>query len=140
MTATLDIQGELERLREENETMNALLNERKRRIELSKMLNSIHPDRDAVVFKVGAAFEISHEEFIGKSRRERLVIPRQLAMTLMYELCDVSLAEVGKYFGGRDHGTVLHATRATKNRIDTDRRFAEQARFIRAQLAQKEGV
>ena len=44
-----------------------------------------------------------------KTRSRSVVVPRQYAMLLIRELTDYSLPEIGTFFGGRDHTTVLHA-------------------------------
>jgi chromosomal replication initiator protein len=54
-------------------------------------------------------------------RRTRVVArPRQMAMALAKELTTLSLPEIGKAFGGRDHTTVLHACRKILELRDTD--------------------
>jgi len=60
------------------------------------------------------------------SKRSRMVArPRQIAMALSKELTNHSLPEVGEAFGGRDHTTVLYATRKIKELRETDNRVAE---------------
>ena len=51
--------------------------------------------------------------------------PRQVAMALAKELTNHSLPEIGEAFGGRDHTTVLYATRKIAELKETDRRVAE---------------
>ena len=46
-----------------------------------------------------------------KRRPQNIAFPRQIAMYLARELTKTSLSEIGEAFGGRDHGTVLHAHR-----------------------------
>lgn len=58
----------------------------------------------------------------GKSRKQEHVIHRQLAMYLVYNQFDTSYANVGKYFG-KDHATVLYATRMVKNAMEVDRNY-----------------
>jgi chromosomal replication initiator protein len=45
---------------------------------------------------------------------------RGLAMHLCRQLTSLSLQQIGHYFGGRDHSTVLHACRKTETDILTD--------------------
>jgi chromosomal replication initiator protein len=60
------------------------------------------------------------------SKRSRMVArPRQIAMALAKELTNHSLPEIGEAFGGRDHTTVLYATRKIKELRDSDHRVAE---------------
>ena len=45
----------------------------------------------------------------GRKRNKAVVYPRQVAVYLARELTDYSLPELGEFFGGRDHTTILHA-------------------------------
>jgi chromosomal replication initiator protein len=46
-------------------------------------------------------------------------------MYLMRHLTDLSLVEIGRVFGGRDHSTVIHACRQVALRIQTDESFRD---------------
>ena len=60
------------------------------------------------------------------ARRSRTITrPRQIAMALAKEMTTHSLPEIGDAFGGRDHTTVLHATRKVAELRDTDLRINE---------------
>lgn len=63
-------------------------------------------------------FSVRLPELIGRKRSRSLSYPRQLGMYLARKLTPLSLEEIGGYFGGRDHSTVLHAERV----IEADRR------------------
>ena len=54
------------------------------------------------------------------SRRRAVVVPRNVAMYLARQLTGKSLKQIGDYFGGRDHTTVLHGCRKTEDLIQTD--------------------
>ncbi len=58
-------------------------------------------------------------EIRGPSRRKSLVLARSIAMYLARNLAGKSLAEIGKWFGGRDHTTVLHSCRKIEADKDT---------------------
>jgi chromosomal replication initiator protein len=44
-----------------------------------------------------------------KSNTRQIAYPRQVAMYLVKELTHASLPEIGRYFGGKHHTTVLHS-------------------------------
>ena len=44
-----------------------------------------------------------------KSNTRQIAYPRQIAMYLVKELTQASLPEIGRYFGGKHHTTVLHS-------------------------------
>jgi len=58
---------------------------------------------------VAGEYGISLEAMRSKSRAQKVTFPRQVAIYLARELTGMSLVEIGKKFGGRDHTTVLHA-------------------------------
>lgn len=62
--------------------------------------------------------------------------PRQLAMFMARELTPMSLPEIGRRFGGRDHTTVLFANRAVEKRISKDENLRASAEKIGAFLCQ----
>jgi chromosomal replication initiator protein len=70
-------------------------------------------------------FGLSAEELISNSRAARVSGPRQIAMYLARELTGESLPAIGRYFGGRDHTTVMHAYRRTETRMASDTRTRE---------------
>lgn len=58
---------------------------------------------------VAIFFNIKEADMKTKKRTRSIVYPRQLAMYLSRNLTDYSLPDIGGFFGGRDHTTVLHA-------------------------------
>ena len=58
---------------------------------------------------VASYFKIKIEDLHAKKRTRSIAFPRQIAMYLCRELTDTSLPQIGNFFGGRDHTTVLHA-------------------------------
>jgi chromosomal replication initiator protein len=67
----------------------------------------------AIAAAVGKHFEISVGDLRGKSRLQSVAAARGLAMHLARTLTGASFAEIGRYFGNRDHTTVMHACRKT---------------------------
>ncbi len=59
--------------------------------------------------KVAQYFDVRVSDMRSKRRTKTIVYPRQIAMYLSRDLTDSSLPEIGEWFGGRDHSTVLHA-------------------------------
>ena len=63
-------------------------------------------------------FGVSLHDLKTKRRHKNIVLPRQVAMFLSRELTDLSLPEIGEYFGGKDHTTVLHSYNKIKDEIN----------------------
>ena len=79
-------------------------------------------------------FKLNIEDINSSKRTKTLAVPRQMAMYLCRELTDVSLPQIGEFFGGRDHTTVLHAyNKISQNRltdIQLDRTLQELIKSI----------
>jgi len=69
---------------------------------------------------VASHFGVTPADLAGRKRTQGIVMPRQIAMYLSRKLLDVSLPDVGKFFGGRDHSTVIHSCEKIANEIEND--------------------
>jgi len=58
---------------------------------------------------VASRFQTTVKQLKGSSRVKTIVLPRHLAMFLLYERSGLTLEEIGTQFGGRDHTSILHA-------------------------------
>lgn len=74
---------------------------------------------------VSEYFKIRTSELLSNKRSRTIARPRQMAMSLSKELTNHSLPEIGESFGGRDHTTVLYATRKVSELCKKDQRFNE---------------
>jgi len=64
-----------------------------------------------IIAQTAAYFGVSLEDLTGPSRGRHLVMARQISMYLCRELTSMSLPQIGREFGGRDHTTVMYADR-----------------------------
>jgi chromosomal replication initiator protein len=74
---------------------------------------------------VAEYYNLRTADLLSAKRNRSVARPRQLAMALAKELTKKSLPEIGQAFGGRDHTTVLHATRKVRELIDSDSTIEE---------------
>jgi chromosomal replication initiator protein len=77
---------------------------------------------EAVVGQFGAKLA----DLQSKRRSQSVVGPRQVAMFLARKLTPMSLEEIGAYFGGRDHTTVLYAIQKVADRMRVDGEYARR--------------
>ncbi|MDR2737653.1 MAG: chromosomal replication initiator protein DnaA [Puniceicoccales bacterium] len=70
--------------------------------------------------KTCSYFKLSSEDMVGKKRPASIAFPRQIAMYLCRIMTSRSLADIGTQFGGRDHGTVIHACKTVENTMEQD--------------------
>jgi len=78
------------------------------------------PTIPQIVEVVTQRYNVRPSELRSRKRHRTITLPRQLCMYLARELTNLSLEQIGGYFGGRDHTTVLHAIRAIDGQRQED--------------------
>ncbi|MCH2134698.1 MAG: chromosomal replication initiator protein DnaA [Phycisphaerales bacterium] len=69
-------------------------------------------------------------DLLSKRRHKSIALPRQIGMYLARKHTRFSLGEIGGYFGGRDHTTVMHAIRSIDSRRTGDRHLDDEVRRL----------
>ena len=87
-----------------------------------------------IVQKVSEVSRVPEKEIIGKSRKMELVEARQISMYLCRDIMGISLNNIGVYFGGRDHTTVMHAVKTINNKSLTDVRLKKMVESLKQEL------
>ncbi len=80
--------------------------------------------------KVAEHYDVRIADMTSKRRPANIAYPRQVAMYLARELTKSSLSEIGNAFGGRDHGTVLHAHRLVRDRMRAEEKTRQTVSFL----------
>ena len=75
-------------------------------------------------------FGFSEAELRGKKRTQKLALARQTSMFIIRTLLNLSLAEIGEYFGGKDHSTVIHAIEKVEGLKKSDIEFFQRLERI----------
>jgi len=81
---------------------------------------SLQPDDERILKIVADHFGFDHQFISSKTRKQEVLVPRQLAMVMYKKHTNKSLVNIGKICGEKDHATVLHAIRAINNWIETN--------------------
>jgi chromosomal replication initiator protein len=89
---------------------------------------------DSIQKKVAEHYDIRFADMTSRRRPEYIAFPRQIAMYLARQLTESSLNVIGTAFGGRDHGTVLHACRLVKDRMEMDASVRQAVLYLERQL------
>ncbi len=84
--------------------------------------------------RVAEQFGISRAELVGSSRAATPLRARQVAIFLTRDLTDLSLPQIGRLYGGRDHSTVLNSLRRVEASLDEDADLAEKVRELRGAI------
>jgi chromosomal replication initiator protein len=85
--------------------------------------------------RVADHYQIRHSDMTSKRRPNNIAIPRQIAMYLTRTMTKHSLQEIGDAYGGRDHGTVIHACKAVDNMMEQDASTRGNVEFLKIQLS-----
>ena len=90
------------------------------------------PDTSLESIQSGVAkfFNVKVQDLKGPRRTKQIVMPRQIAMFLSRRHTGLSLPEIGKRFGGRDHTTVIHAIRKVEGQIGKDPSFSKKLDLV----------
>jgi chromosomal replication initiator protein len=94
-------------------------------------INLTMPD---IVKLTSKTYNVSPDDVRGKSRRQELVVPRQVSMYLIRELTTHSYPEIGQYFSGRDHSTVMYAVQKVTAALEADTELMRIIRGIKEAL------
>lgn len=81
---------------------------------------STKPSIQMIIDAVTLYYDLKLSDLMSKRRHKSVALPRQVCMWLARKHTRYSLEEIGGYFGGRDHTTVLHAEKKIENTRNTD--------------------
>jgi chromosomal replication initiator protein len=93
-----------------------------------------HPFVERIARCVGGYFQVEPRQLQSGRRSRHILLPRQVGMYLARRLTRLSLQQIGAYFGGRDHSTVLHACRKVEQALRGDPRLSGAVQQIQAGL------
>jgi chromosomal replication initiator protein len=84
---------------------------------------------------VAEHYRIQLSDMTSKRRMQNIAFPRQVAMYLSTQLTGLSLVAIGQAYGGRDHGTVIHARKTVGNQMEVDTNVRRSVEFLKTQLS-----
>ena len=81
---------------------------------------SQHPTIQEIIDAITLFYDVKLTDLLSKRRHKSIALPRQVGMWLARKHTRYSLEEIGGYFGGRDHTTVMHAIKAVMSKRQDD--------------------
>jgi len=94
---------------------------------------------DLIQRRVAETYDLRLADMTSKRRPANIALPRMVAMYLSRRLTPASLNEIGEAFGGRDHGTVLHANRAIEEKMKSDEKLRRIVNYLAEKLVAASG-
>jgi len=98
------------------------------------LVEASRPTVERIAHRVSAYFQIQPRQLRSPRRERRLMLARQVSMYLARRLTPLSLGEIGAWFGGRDHTTVLHACRKVEAALEGDVQLSGAVRQLHAEF------
>ena len=93
-------------------------------------ISSGQPTIQTIIDAVTRYYDIKLTDLLSKRRHKSIALPRQVCMWLARRHTRYSLEEIGGYFGGRDHTTVMHAVRQINSKREHDPTLANDVERI----------
>ena len=85
---------------------------------------------DKIITDVSKVYNVSVADIRGKSRKQEVAEARKMSMYIIKEVCGLTMEEIGKEFGGRDHSTVVYSISNVSQRLKTDSFYRDTAEDI----------
>ena len=96
------------------------------------------PTPESIIEYIAKYFGLEPDVLRGQSRGRDIVNARQIAMYLIRRMTNLSLNDIGKAFGDRDHTTVLHSLDKVEKQMRSDPAFAETVKEITTNINAKQ--
>ena len=90
---------------------------------------------DQIAHLICSRFDLTLKSLMSRRRTASIAWPRQIGMYLARKHTQKSLPEIGKFFGGRNHGTVIHAIKQVERRMESANSDAHEIRGLERELS-----
>lgn len=95
------------------------------------------PTADMIIEETAKYFSLTPEDLKGQRRTRNTALARQISMYLIRQLTNLSLKDIGDYYQGRDHTTVLSSIRRVEGNIAESTDFSQTLRDISSNINAK---
>jgi len=92
------------------------------------------PTPDDIISETARYYQVSVEDIKGKQRSKNIAMARHVSMYLIRTLIEISLNDIGGFYGDRDHATVLASVKKIEGMIRSDKDMANTVRDITSNL------
>ena len=93
------------------------------------------PSMSVIAREVAKEFSAKVSDIRSAGRTQAVVLPRQTAMFLARTMAGEPYQSIGRYFGGRNHSTVVHSVKRVERLLDDNAELASRVSSIRASLS-----
>jgi chromosomal replication initiator protein len=96
--------------------------------------SSVRVSIDGIIRTVAEYYSVPVRDLMGKRRTKSIAYPRQICMFLARRLTSHSLEEIGGYFGGRDHTTVMYAYDKIRREVEQDGELSRTLELLKSKI------
>jgi hypothetical protein len=97
----------------------------------------LRPSLRDIITEVGALYNVSRLDLLSGRRHHGIALPRQVAMYLARHLTLLSLPQIGRYLGGRDHTTILYGVCKIEALVLSDQVLAAHTEILKARIQER---
>ncbi len=101
--------------------------------ELIRTKDEFIPSPDVIVEETAKFYDLNPKTIMGQSRKADIVLARQVSMYIIRSITNLSLPEVGKFFG-QHHTTVMHSVEKIEKALGTNGELKEVIRDIKGNV------
>lgn len=83
---------------------------------------------------VAEHFRLKREDLLSRRQDRQVVVPRQIAMFLIYEILGRTLKDVARFFGKKDHSTVIHSCEKVKGDLESEGPLAQDVKLLKLKI------
>ena len=100
----------------------------------------IHPDQpkeitpNLIIEMVAEHFEVTSSDILSKKRNSEFVLPRQVAMYLCRNMLEISLSNLAKILGKKDHTTIIHGINKIEDELLTNEELKNKIEIIKKKI------
>ena len=100
----------------------------------------IHPDQpkevtpNLIIEMVAEHFEVTSTDILSKKRNSEFVLPRQVAMYLCRNMLDISLSNLAKILGKKDHTTIIHGINKIEDELLVNEELKNKIEIIKKKI------
>lgn len=97
----------------------------------------IEPRMRTILEAVAEFYNMEPLAILSERRTQSVVTPRHVAMYLCRQMTTQSLPQIGRFFKGRDHTTVMHACRKIEAEVAKQTRIGDDASLLKLRIAEQ---
>lgn len=131
-----ELEGKLVKLGAYSDLMNVDIDLEiaKQQLNLETIGNERLINADSITKSVANYFSLPIGDIKGKTRKKEITLARHIAMYMIHKFAKITLEDIGKFFDGRDHSTVIHGIKKINDMIKQDSRLSQQIYEIETKL------